>query len=159
MAFGMEFGGNYGKLFLSSFRLIFVCGLFWYLTKIVKEKADKLFITCLSLIIAGAIGNLIDSSLYGLIFSSSDFQIAQLFPPEGGYASLLHGKVVDMLYFPILRSHFPQWIPIWGGEDFEFFRPVFNIADSSISIGVMMWIAFQKRFTKKNDNTELTTEF
>lgn len=159
MAFGMEFGGNYGKLFLSSFRLIFVCGLFWYLTKIVKEKADKLYITCLSLIIAGAIGNLIDSSLYGLIFSSSDFQIAQLFPPEGGYASLLHGKVVDMLYFPILRSHFPQWVPFWGGEDFEFFRPVFNIADSSISIGVMMWIAFQKRFTKNNDNARLNSEF
>lgn len=148
MAFGMEFGGSYGKLFLSAFRLIFVCGLFWYLIKMVREKVDGLYITCLSLIIAGAVGNLIDSTFYGLIFSSSDFQIAQLFPPEGGYSSLLHGKVVDMLYFPLLRGTFPQWLPFWAGEEFEFFRPVFNIADSSISIGVLMWIIFQKRFAK-----------
>ena len=154
MAFGMEFGGEFGKLLLSAFRLVFVCGLFWYLHKMVKEKADKLYITCLSLIIAGAIGNLIDSTFYGLIFSSSDFQIAQMFPPEGGYSSLLHGKVVDMLYFPLVRGHFPQWFPIWRGEDFEFFRPVFNIADSSISIGVAMWIIFQKRFTKYHEKTE-----
>ncbi len=154
MAFGMEFGGDYGKFFLSAFRLVFVCGLIWYLNKMVKEKSDKLYITCLSLIIAGAIGNLIDSTFYGLIFSSSDFQIAQLFPPEGGYAGWLHGKVVDMLYFPLVRGHFPQRFPIWGGEDFEFFRPVFNIADSSISIGVAMWIIFQKRFTKHHERTE-----
>ena len=148
MAFGMEFGGSYGKLFLSAFRLIFVCGLFWYLIKMVREKVDGLYITCLSLIIAGAVGNLIDSTFYGLIFSSSDFQIAQLFPLGGGYSSLLHGKVVDMLYFPLLRGTFPQWLPFWAGEEFEFFRPVFNIADSSISIGVLMWIIFQKRFAK-----------
>jgi signal peptidase II len=148
MAFGMEFGGDYGKLFLSTFRLLFVCGLFWYLHKMVKEKADTLFITCLSLIIAGAVGNLIDSTFYGMIFSSSDFQIAQLLPPEGGYSGLFYGKVVDMLYFPLIRGHFPEWFPVWSGEGFEFFRPVFNIADSSISIGVMLWIIFQKRFSK-----------
>ena len=158
MAFGMEFGGNYGKLFLSAFRLVFVCGLFWYLLKMVKEKADQLYIVCLSLIIAGAIGNLIDSTFYGVIFSSSDFQIAQLFPAGGGYAEVLHGKVVDMLYFPLVHGNFPHWLPFWGGEDFEFFRPVFNIADSSISIGVMMWIVFQKRFLKHQEHMSVAIQ-
>ncbi len=146
MAFGLELGGDYGKLFLSVFRIIFVSGLAWFLWKMVKEKAGKLYISILSLVFAGAIGNIIDSVFYGVCFSTSDFGgVAALFPPEGGYAELLHGKVVDMLYFPIISGQFPAWLPVWGGESFLFFRPVFNIADAAISCGVIMWIVFQKK--------------
>ena len=148
MAFGMEFGGNYGKLFLSVFRIIFVIGIIWYLYKITRTKYDNLYVITLSLIIAGALGNLIDSAFYGLIFNSSEYQVAELFPFSGGYSSFLHGKVVDMLYFPIIEGHFPNWFPFWGGQEFIFFRPIFNISDSSISIGVFLWIIFQKRFMK-----------
>jgi signal peptidase II len=146
MAFGMELGGDYGKLFLSVFRIVFVSAMAWYLHKLVKEKGSPMFITILSLVFAGAIGNIIDSVFYGVIFSSSEFgTIAQLFPPEGGYSSLLHGKVVDMFYFPLISGRFPAWLPVWGGESFLFFRPVFNLADASISIGVILWILFQKK--------------
>jgi signal peptidase II len=146
MAFGMELGGDYGKLFLSVFRIVFVSAMAWYLHKLVKEKGSPMFITILSLVFAGAIGNIIDSVFYGVIFSSSEFgTIAQLFPPEGGYSSLLHGKVVDMFYFPLISGRFPEWLPVWGGESFLFFRPVFNLADASISIGVILWILFQKK--------------
>lgn len=148
MAFGMEFGGDYGKLFLSLFRVIFVIGIIWYVYKLTRAKYDSLYIVTLSLIIAGALGNLIDSAFYGMIFNSSEYQVAELFPSEGGYSTFLHGRVVDMLYFPVINGHFPSWFPIWGGEDFIFFRPIFNIADSSISIGVFLWIIFQKRFMK-----------
>lgn len=146
MAFGMEFGGEYGKLFLSVFRILFVSGLFYYLWKQVEHKADPLYLTCISMIIAGAAGNIIDSIFYGKIFSSSAFQIAELFPPEGGYSGWLHGKVVDMFYFPLFHGYFPDWFPFWGGQEFLFFRPVFNLADASISVGVIMMIVFQKRF-------------
>jgi signal peptidase II len=146
MAFGMELGGDYGKLFLSVFRILFVSGMVWYLFKIVKEQAGSLFVFILSLIIAGAIGNIIDSVFYGWLFSSSDYgSVATLFPPDGGYAPLLHGKVVDMFYFPLFEGYFPAWLPIWGGEHFLFFRPVFNLADAAISCGVILWIVFQKR--------------
>lgn len=146
MAFGMELGGDYGKLFLSVFRIVFVSVLAWYLHKLVKEKGSPMFITIISLVFAGAIGNIIDSVFYGFIFSSSEFgTIAQLFPPEGGYSTLLHGKVVDMFYFPLISGHFPEWLPVWGGESFLFFRPVFNLADASISVGVILWILFQKK--------------
>ena len=89
-----------------------------------------------------------DSAFYGMIFNNSEYQVAQLFPFEGGYSSFLYGKVVDMLYFPLLESHFPSWFPIWAGEEFIFFRPIFNVADSSITVGVFFWILFQKRFMK-----------
>lgn len=146
MAFGMELGGDYGKLFLSVFRILFVSGMVWYLFKMVKEQAGGLFVFILSLIIAGAIGNIIDSVFYGWMFSSSDYgSVATLFPPDGGYASLLHGKVVDMFYFPLFEGYFPDWLPVWGGEHFLFFRPVFNLADAAISCGVILWIIFQKR--------------
>lgn len=156
MAFGMKFGGEYGKLMLSIFRIIAVGGIGWYLYKLIKENADKLFIICMSLIFAGAVGNIIDSVFYGLIFSESYFNVAQFMPAEGGYGSFLHGKVVDMLYFPIISGNFPDWFPIWKGEEFLFFRPVFNIADSAISIGVVLLIIFQKRFFKKEDKKENT---
>ncbi|MFM9057332.1 MAG: lipoprotein signal peptidase [Bacteroidota bacterium] len=146
MAFGMEFGGSYGKLFLSLFRIVFVGGMIWYLRKSVREHAGVLFITVLSLIIAGAIGNIIDSILYGVLFSSSEYGlVAELFPAGGGYATLLHGKVVDMMYFPLFDGFFPEWFPFWGGEYFQFFRPVFNLADASISCGVFLWVLFQHK--------------
>lgn len=157
MAFGMKFGGEYGKLILSLFRIVAVAAIGWYLYKLIKENADKLYIICMSLIFAGAVGNIIDSVFYGLIFSESYFNIAQFMPAEGGYAGLLHGKVVDMFYFPLFSGYYPDWFPLWGGEDFLFFRPVFNIADSAISIGVVLLIIFQKRFfNKENDKKENT---
>ena len=144
MAFGMEFGGEYGKVFLTSFRLLFVVAIFFYLQKLVKEKANKLYIYCIAMVIAGAAGNIIDSVFYGKIFNGSEFQIAS-FMPDQGYASWMHGRVVDMFYFPVLSGHFPSWFPVWGGDEFIFFRPVFNVADASISVSVILMILFQKR--------------
>lgn len=159
MAFGLEFGGEYGKLFLSVFRILFVSGMGYYLWTLTKEKANSIYITVIALVFAGAIGNIIDSVFYGMLFSSSDFgTIATLFPPEGGYATILHGKVVDMLYFPLISGTFPSWLPFWGGENFLFFRPVFNIADASITCGVIVWILFQKKIypeEKSNSTDEL----
>ncbi len=146
MAFGMEFGGGYGKLILSVFRIFFVMGICWYLGKLVRENADKFFITCVALVIAGATGNILDSIFYGRLFSSSDYQIATMFPANGGYAPWLHGKVVDMFYFPLMEGVFPHWVPVWGDQEYLFFRPVFNLADASISIGMILMIIFQKRF-------------
>jgi signal peptidase II len=150
MAFGLEFAGENGKLFLSLFRIVAVGGLFYYITRLVKDKAPQGFILSISLILAGAIGNIIDSAIYGKIFSSSYHQIAEFMPADGGYAPVLYGKVVDMLYFPILSGYFPNWFPVWGGEYFLFFRPVFNIADSAITLGVIFIILFQKQYFAEN---------
>ncbi len=149
MAYGMEFGGNFGKLFLSVFRIAAVGAIGWYLWSLVKQKEDKLYITCIALIFAGAVGNIIDSAFYGMLFSDSNYEVARFLPEEGGYSSFLHGKVVDMFYFPVINGHFPAWFPFWGTEDFIFFRPVFNMADASISVGVAIIILYQKRFFKK----------
>lgn len=146
MAFGLEFAGEYGKLFLSVFRIVAIGAIAWYLYKLVKEKVHAGLIVSISLILAGAIGNMIDSAFYGLIFSDSFNQLAQFMPEEGGYSGFLHGRVVDMLYFPILEGYFPEWLPFWGGEHFLFFRPVFNVADSAITIGVFILLFFQKSF-------------
>ena len=108
----------------------------------------------MAFIFAGALGNIIDSTFYGMIFSSSEYQLAQLFPEGGGYATFLHGKVVDMLYFPIISGHFPEWLPVWGGDYFTFFRPVFNIADSSITIGVILILLFQSVIFKEQPKDE-----
>lgn len=149
MAYGMEFGGDFGKLFLSVFRIVAVGAIGWYLWSLAKQKEDKLYIVCIALIFAGAIGNIIDSAFYGVLFSDSNYEIARFMPEEGGYSSFLHGKVVDMFYFPVIKGHFPAWFPFWGTEDFIFFRPVFNIADASISTGVAIIILYQRRFFKK----------
>ena len=146
MAFGLEFGGSFGKLLLSVFRIALVIGIGWYLFRLIKTGAHKGLIVCFSLIFAGAIGNIIDSVFYGLIFSESNAGYSILFPAEGGYSKIFHGRVVDMLYFPLLEGHFPSWFPVWGGQEFLFFREVFNVADSSITIGVASLLIFQKKF-------------
>lgn len=154
MAFGMSLGGDWGKLALSIFRIIAIIGLFWYIFKLIRENASKGYIICLTLIVAGAAGNLIDSAFYGLIFNESFYQIATLFPPEGGYAPFLHGRVVDMFYFPIISGYWPEWIPIIGGSDYQFFRPVFNIADSSITVGVIALLIFFRKIAFKEEKKE-----
>ncbi len=158
MAFGMKLGGSFGKLFLSLFRIVAVIIIGWWLYKVVHQNGNTGLIVCISLIMAGAIGNIIDSMFYGLIFndpfSVSINQVATLFPKEGGYAGFLHGKVVDMLYFPIIETRFPTWFPYYGGEEFVFFRPIFNIADSSITIGVFILILFQRKFFKAREEVK-----
>lgn len=148
MAFGMEFTGEYGKLFLSLFRILAVIGIGWYLYKICqKEEVHTGFVVCVSMVMAGAIGNIIDSAFYGLLFSESAHGVVSTFMgPEGGYASFLHGRVVDMLYFPVIDGYYPDWFPFVGGNRFIFFRPVFNIADASISLGIIAILLFQKKF-------------
>jgi signal peptidase II len=154
MAFGMKLGGSMGKLLLSLFRIIAVILMGWWLFRVSRNKGSSGLIICISLIIAGALGNIIDSAFYGLIFNESTYmQVARIFPPEGGYASFLHGKVVDMLYFPLIETRYPSWVPYFGGEDFLFFRPVFNIADSSITTGVFLLILFQKKFFAKKEES------
>lgn len=145
MAFGMEMGGRGGKLILSIFRIIAIIGIGVFLNSLIRKKAHIGLIFAVSAIMAGAVGNMIDSLFYGVIFSESYNQTAILFPPGGGYSSFLHGRVVDMFYFPIINTHWPEWSPFKPGESFVFFRPVFNIADSSITCGVTAIILFQKR--------------
>src|SRR5215204_2908492 len=146
MAWGWKFGGDWGKMILTLFRLAAVIFGSWYMGRIVKQGFTRGFIVCAALIYAGALGNLIDSMFYGLVFSASDYNtIATAFPARG-YAGFLHGHVVDMLYFPIIKSTWPQWMPFVGGESFEFFSPIFYVADASISVGVITLLLFQKRF-------------
>lgn len=160
MAFGLEFSGDYGKLILSLFRIVAISVLLVYIYNITRQKVSNLVLLSLSLVLAGAIGNMIDSAFYGMIFSESNFfEVARFLPDEGGYSSFLHGKVVDMFYFPIVQGFYPEWVPIVGGNEFQFFRPVFNIADSSITIGVIMMIIFQNQFFgKKPESVESANE-
>jgi len=148
MAFGMELAGKFGKIILSVFRIVAVAGIAYYLKQLSKKDVPYGLVFSISLVLAGAIGNIIDSAFYGMIFNDSYPQVASLFPAEGGYSSFLYGKVVDMFYFPILEGTFPAWIPKWGGEHYIFFRPVFNIADSAITIGIAIILIFHRRYFK-----------
>ena len=146
MAFGIEI---ISKLFLSIFRLVAVVLIGYYLYKIVKENYRIGFIVCISLILAAALGNIIDSVFYGVIFDHSYGQLATFMPEAGGYASWFHGKVVDMLYFPLFSFYWPEWMPVVGGEEFVFFRPIFNLADSAITVGVvLLLICYRKNLAK-----------
>ncbi len=151
MAFGIEIAGEKGKLFLTLFRIIAAVVIGWFLHKIIKQKASTGVVISITLILAGAIGNIIDSTFYGIIFNNSHFQVASLLPNGGGYAPLFHGRVVDMLYFPIINTNLPDWLPFFGGRHFIFFRPVFNIADSAITIGVLSILLFHKTYFKHNE--------
>ncbi len=150
MAFGLKWGGNFGKLLLSIFRIVAIIALTWYLYSVSKKKYHKIAVFSVALILAGAIGNMLDSAFYGLIFSESSYHtVAQLFPEGGGYAGFLQGSVVDMFYFPMFEGVLPSWIPFYGGQNFIFFSPVFNVSDSCITIGVFLIILFRKKFVKK----------
>jgi len=148
MAFGLSLHGDYGKLALSLFRIVAVAFLIYYIKRLIEEKVSMGLLVSFSLILAGAIGNILDSAFYGIIFSESAYHggLATIFPPEGGYSRFLHGKVVDMLYFPLMEGTFPSWMPFWANERFLFFRPVFNLADMSITIGVLSIILFHRNF-------------
>jgi len=148
MAFGMEMGGKPGKFILSLFRIFAIFGIGWFLRSLIIKKANPALILAVSSILAGAIGNILDSAFYGMIFSESYNQPAILFPPGGGYSSFLHGRVVDMLYFPVIKTNWPHWSPFKPGESLVFFRPVFNIADSAITCGVLSIVLFQKKMFK-----------
>lgn len=150
MAFGIEV---LGKLFLSIFRIIAVCFIGYYIFYLIKEKYPKGYIACISLIFAGAVGNIVDSILYGEIFTASyPGHVASLVPIGSGYSDWLHGKVVDMFYFPLIEGTFPSWLPIWGGEEFLFFRPIFNLADSAITVGIFILLIFYRNILTKSDS-------
>lgn len=143
MAYGMEF---INKLVLSLFRIFAVFVIGWYIRRMVRQSARMGYVICLSMIMAGAAGNIFDSMFYGLIFSgASPFYVSYFVPFGSGYASFLMGKVVDMFYFPIIQTTWPSWVPVWGGQEFIFFSPIFNFADSSISVGVVMLLLFYRR--------------
>lgn len=144
MAFGMELGS---KLFLTLFRLCLAGALIWYIWKIRKALTVKTgYIVCLALIVAGAIGNIIDCVSYGVIFNNPmPPEVATIFPAEGGYGTLFHGRVVDMLYFPLFSFTWPEWMPWVGGSEFEFFKPIFNFADAAITVGIIVMILFYHR--------------
>ena len=148
MAFGMQFGGSVGKLALSLFRVVLIGFIIVYLRKRIKKAGTPTGVLVgLSLVLVGAIGNVVDCLFYGEIFSASTYsQVAQLFPPDGGYTGFLYGKVVDMFYFPIIDTVLPEWVPFYGGEHFIFFRPIFNFADACISVSVIYMLLFQRKF-------------
>ncbi len=164
MAFGLKFGGVIGKYILSVFRILLVGFLIYIIRDMIKAKEKYGLILAFGLIIAGAIGNILDSAFYGLIFSESKFHggIATLFPEGGGYAPFLQGRVVDMLYFPMVNTYWPDWLPFLGGKSFSFFDPVFNVADSSISVGVAIILLFYRSYfnsggSKKEEEVKPST--
>ena len=150
MAWGKKIPGAYGKLFLTLFRLVAIVVIGYWLWDSSRKKAPSILMVAISLIFAGALGNIVDSVFYGVLFGESYPQTAVFLPEGGGYAPLFYGKVVDMLHFPLFEGYFPDWFPFWGGERFSFFDPVFNIADSAISVGVAILLLFNKKaFPKK----------
>ena len=153
-AFGISFGGTVGKLFLSLFRLVSSILLIWYMSRSIRKGVRTPLLLSLTIITAGAIGNLIDSCFYGLIFNESTYAVAQMFPPEGGYAPFFLGRVVDMFYFPLFETTLPEWLPFWGGDQFVFFDAIFNIADIAVTVGafwLIIYLAFLTPKEKKKD--------
>ena len=150
MAFGMAFGGKVGKIILTLFRLVASAAILWYLLRLMRREDTRVsLLVCISLIFVGAVGNVVDSCFYGLIFNESFYTPAVLFPPEGGYAPLLQGRVVDMFYFPLIDTTWPEWVPLVGGNHFVFFNAIFNVADAAITIGVIWLVVDQLFFTCK----------
>lgn len=145
MAFGVEFAGRFGKVLLTLFRLVAASAIMWYLLKLIKKGIPTGLVVCIALIFAGAVGNIIDSAIYGIIFSDSYGRVAEFLPSGGGYETFLHGSVVDMFYFPLIDTTLPNWWPINPGQRFIFFRPVFNIADSSITVGISIILIFYRK--------------
>lgn len=152
-AFGMSIGGSTGKIILSVFRILASAAILWFLLRQMKKGMRTGFAVAVALIFIGAVGNLIDSLFYGLIFNESIYQVATLFPAEGGYAPMLQGRVVDMFYFPLIDSTWPSWMPFVGGERFVFFNAIFNVADSAITIGAF-WLIIDQLFFAKSPKTE-----
>jgi signal peptidase II len=146
MAFGLDLPGNNGKIFLTLFRIVAITGIGFYMRHLIRLESTVGLVLAVALIFAGAAGNIIDSIFYGMIFNDSWGRVASIFPEGGGYATILQGRVVDMFYFPIIRGTWPEWFPWWGGSSLVFFRPVFNIADSAITVGVSVILIWQKRF-------------
>ncbi|MBN2263947.1 MAG: lipoprotein signal peptidase [Prolixibacteraceae bacterium] len=145
MAFGVEFAGRFGKVLLTLFRLVAASAIMWYLLKLIKKGIPTGLVICIALIFAGAVGNIIDSAIYGMIFSDSYGRVAEFMPAGGGYETFLHGSVVDMFYFPLIDTTLPNWWPVNPGQRFIFFRPVFNIADSSITVGISIILLFYRK--------------
>lgn len=155
MAFGIEMlGGSVGKFVLSLFRIVAVFAIGWFLHKICKQGCSTILAICVSLVFAGAVGNVIDGIFYGVLFDTSYGHIASFLPETGGYSTWMQGRVVDMFYFPLIEGFFPEWVPIWGGEHFIFFRPVFNFADASISVGIAMLILFARKELSEKMNVQ-----
>ncbi|RFN59312.1 lipoprotein signal peptidase [Marixanthomonas ophiurae] len=154
MAWGAKIPGEYGKLFLTLFRLVAIVGIGYWLWDSIRKNASRVLIFSIALIFAGAFGNIIDSVFYGIIFEDSHNQLANFMPVDGGYGTLFHGKVVDMLYFPLWKGYLPEWLPFWGGDYFTFFEPVFNVADTSISVGVILLLLFHKKAFPANEEEE-----
>ncbi|GAL81218.1 lipoprotein signal peptidase [Algibacter lectus] len=138
------------KIALTLFRVFAIFGIGYWLVDATKKQSSKILITAIALIFSGALGNIIDSVFYGVLFEDSMNQVASFLPEAGGYDSLLHGKVVDMLYFPLFQINLPQWLPLYGGQRFNFFEPVFNVADMAISTGFLMLIVFNKKAFSKD---------
>jgi len=147
MAFGLEL---IDKRILSIIRIVATIVLVVYLFQLLKRNYPFGFILCIALIFGGAVGNTIDCFLYGVIFDHSYGQLATFLPESGGYAAILQGKVVDMLYFPLIETTWPAWLPIWGGQEFIFFRPIFNLADSAICVGVFSLLIFYRKTLSKS---------
>ena len=158
MAFGFEFAGRFGKVLLTLFRLVAASAIMVYLLKLIKKGIPTGLAISIAMIFAGAVGNIFDSAFYGLLFSDSYGRVAEFLPAAGGYETFLHGSVVDMFFFPIIKGTWPSWSPIHAGEPFLFFRPVFNIADSSITVGITIILLFYRKYFNDMDKKKETVE-